>query len=316
MESLPYSYKVKQQAGNPPYIKGEGRLDGWEEIASFLSRGIRTVRRWEKDLALPVRRLSKLRRSRVHAYRKELTHWMKAQEQHPLLPAFFKDDPKFDGTPHVGAPRDVLTSWKNIAAFLGRSVRTVQRREQEMGLPIRRHKSEGRGFPYALRSELAQWLKEYRLPTGSTGSGRPGMEPLHLLKTMIDGWSAFIVVLNERGNIFAVNRAWQTETHGHGSRSTYCGIGMNYVDVCNSLSRAKSGPTPTAIGGITDLLKGVRQSLQLRYRANTPTDKRWFLLQSARFDLRGAACLVLIHSDVTELLGDGIPLKACPSAKS
>lgn len=72
------------------------------------------------------------------------------------------------------------------------------------------------------------------------------------------------MVLNERGNIFAVNRAWQTETDGHDSRDTYCGIGKNYVGLGKTLSRAKFEPTPTAKGGITDLLTGVRRSLQLR----------------------------------------------------
>jgi hypothetical protein len=32
----------------------------------------------------------------------------------------------------------VLTSWKEIAQYLGKGVRTVQRWEQELGLPVRR----------------------------------------------------------------------------------------------------------------------------------------------------------------------------------
>ena len=80
--------KLRRKPITRPLSKDNARLDGWREIASFLSRGIRTIRRWEKDYALPVRRLFKHRRSRVHAYRKELAHWVKRREEHPSLTAY------------------------------------------------------------------------------------------------------------------------------------------------------------------------------------------------------------------------------------
>ncbi len=36
-------------------------LNSWKEIAAYMGRGVRTVQRWERDLALPVRRLGKER---------------------------------------------------------------------------------------------------------------------------------------------------------------------------------------------------------------------------------------------------------------
>ena len=159
--------KLRRKPGNR-HLETETRLDGWEEIASFLGRGIRTVRRWEKDAALPVRRLFKGRRSRVHAYRNELAHWVKRQEEYPSLPLYLTSESQPDGDPNVNAHRDVLAGWKEIAAFLGRSVRTVQRREKAIGLPVRRLKSTGRSIAYALRSELAAWLKEQGIRVAST----------------------------------------------------------------------------------------------------------------------------------------------------
>ncbi len=55
----------------------------------------------------------------------------------------------------------VLNSWKEIAAYLGRSVRTVQRMEVELGLPIRRPKGHARSSVVAIPSELDQWLKSF-----------------------------------------------------------------------------------------------------------------------------------------------------------
>jgi TolB-like protein len=52
------------------------RLDSWKEIAAFFGRDQRTVRRWEKDSALPVHRLPGAAKGRVFAYASELDHWL------------------------------------------------------------------------------------------------------------------------------------------------------------------------------------------------------------------------------------------------
>jgi len=59
-------------------------------------------------------------------------------------------------------PEDRLDSWKEIAAYLGRGIRTVQRWEQEEGLPVHRLAHEKRGSIYARREELAAWWKSRR----------------------------------------------------------------------------------------------------------------------------------------------------------
>ena len=52
---------------------------------------------------------------------------------------------------------DRLDSWKDIAAYLKREVRTVQLWEKNEGLPIHRHAHRKRGTVYASRSELDLW---------------------------------------------------------------------------------------------------------------------------------------------------------------
>jgi DNA-binding beta-propeller fold protein YncE len=58
-------------------------------------------------------------------------------------------------------PSDRLDSWKEIAAFLGRTVRTVQRWEKTAGLPVRRG-GPGRGAVVASKLELADWWQRRR----------------------------------------------------------------------------------------------------------------------------------------------------------
>ena len=65
---------------------------------------------------------------------------------------------------------DRLDSWKEIAAFLGRGVRTVQRWEREEGLPVHRLAHDKRGSVYARREELAAWWESRRLTLASQPS--------------------------------------------------------------------------------------------------------------------------------------------------
>ena len=57
-------------------------------------------------------------------------------------------------------PDNFLDSWKEIAAYLGREVRTVQRWEKKEGLPVHRQIHEKLGTVYAYKSEVDAWWRE------------------------------------------------------------------------------------------------------------------------------------------------------------
>jgi Tol biopolymer transport system component len=59
-------------------------------------------------------------------------------------------------------PGDRLDSWKAIASYLGRGVRTVQRWEREEALPVHRLAHEKRGSVYAYRPEVDAWWESRR----------------------------------------------------------------------------------------------------------------------------------------------------------
>src|ERR1700724_2302567 len=77
----------------------------------------------------------------------------------PPLGERLKPDPPAD------EPR--LESWGEIAAYLRREIRTVQRWEKYQGLPIRRLTIGKLGSVYAYRSELDKWYRE-RQPQAET----------------------------------------------------------------------------------------------------------------------------------------------------
>ena len=112
------------------------RLESWQEIAQYLGREVRTVQFWDKNSDLPIHREwdDDLW---VYADTAELDSW---QQQHPKQLA-------------------QLNSWNEIAAYLGRGVRTVQFWEKRAGLPVYRVKWADQIWICAGVAELDTWKK-------------------------------------------------------------------------------------------------------------------------------------------------------------
>jgi hypothetical protein len=198
-----------------------------------------------------------------------------------------------------------LAGWKEVAAFLGRSVRTVQRWENEAALPVRRLRSKARSIPYALRSELAAWLKEWGIPAGSTEGAGVSAQPPPLLQTFIDGYGANIAVLDVTGTVVAVNRAWKEFSASHGQHDPNFGLGKDYLDFCRSAAWGGVEAASAAKAAIIEMRSGARQECKVKYPYDYPEKKRWFSFHVTRLNFRGSAFLIVAHSDITGLLEDG-----------
>ena len=68
-------------------------------------------------------------------------------------------------------PDNLLDSWKEIAGYLERDVRTVQRWEKKEGLPVHRHHHEDAGTVYAFKSEIDEWKRERAVKNPNNGEG-------------------------------------------------------------------------------------------------------------------------------------------------
>ena len=76
------------------------------------------------------------------------------------------------------SPDDRLDSWKEIAAYVKRGVRTVRRWESEEGLPVHRHVHRTLGSVYAYKSEIDVWRQSgARRPAPRSPASAPGADP-------------------------------------------------------------------------------------------------------------------------------------------
>ena len=60
------------------------RLDSWKEVAAYLGRGERTVKRWERERGLPAYRVPGGGRACVYSYTAELDRWLGSDKAHGL----------------------------------------------------------------------------------------------------------------------------------------------------------------------------------------------------------------------------------------
>ena len=111
----------------------------------------------------------------------------------------------------------------------------------------------------------------------------------------LDSLSAHIAVLDEHGEVIAVNASWRGFAESEGGHSDY--VGSNYITVCE----AADDPLAKQVArGLTEVLAGERDALKLEYPCHSPSAQRWFLLSATRYAGSGPTRLVVLHADITE----------------
>ena len=94
----------------------------------------------------------------------------------------------------AGLPEDRLESWKEIAAFLGKGVRTVVRWEKTEGLPVHRHLHERRSSVFAYKSEVGAWWRS-RQSILEDPTQQPSEVPLRPTRSTHRMWWVWLLAL-------------------------------------------------------------------------------------------------------------------------
>lgn len=110
------------------------------------------------------------------------------------------------------SPGDRLDSWKEIAAFLRREVRTVQRWEKTARLPVHRLRIERQSAVYAYKSELNAWYADRKPQLDSDSEGAEGEETATLRERPRMPWRLVAAVALLPLLLFAiyvVSKSWR-----------------------------------------------------------------------------------------------------------
>jgi Tol biopolymer transport system component len=132
--------------------------------------------------------------------------------------------------PQPTGERRRLDSWKEIAAYLRRGIRTVQRWEREEGLPVHRLAHAERSSVFADPAELTDWWKSRQIaPAGKSPIGAAIAEPrLQRVTgtTAATFWPALssdarmVVYVSDAGQDGATPQVWLQQVGGAAVRLT------------------------------------------------------------------------------------------------
>ncbi len=115
---------------------------------------------------------------------------------------------------------------------------------------------------------------------------------------ILNSLTSEIVVVDEQGQVLAVNEAWLQPGHQHGIVDmSMVGVGANYFAVC-AAAPPETGAS-TVLRGLQSVIAGEISEFTYEYPLAAPGGTRWFALRAVplRGDRRG---LVIAHNDITE----------------
>jgi|GEM_PF-1205000 len=120
------------------------------------------------------------------------------------------------------------------------------------------------------------------------------------LQATIDALASHIAILDERGQIIAVNARWRLFAEANGYAGSNYGLGLNYLEICEAATGPDAEEAPMVAEGIREVMAGQRNQFYLEYPAHNPLERRWFGVRVTHFQDAEATWLVVTHEDVTE----------------
>jgi PAS domain S-box-containing protein len=125
------------------------------------------------------------------------------------------------------------------------------------------------------------------------------MDLQRFLQSTIDALPAHLAVLDETGRIIAVNQAWRQFSDDNEGTAASCGVGANYVTVCEKASGRGAEEGLEVSQGIQSVLTGQHEAFCLEYPCHSPTEERWFSVCVTPFAGEGPVRVVVAHENIT-----------------
>ncbi len=136
-----------------------------------------------------------------------------------------------------------------------------------------------------------------RVERGAGEGGRSAAE--HFAYVTLDALSEHVAVLDARGAILAVNRAWRDFAVANSPAPDGLGEGANYFAACASATGEGAEYGASFAAGLRAVIEGESEEFTLEYPCHSPPQKRWFIARVKRFEFEGEARAVVTHANVT-----------------
>lgn len=117
-------------------------------------------------------------------------------------------------------------------------------------------------------------------------------------ENVLDALAAHIAVLDNRGLIIAVNRAWACFSNENGGWPHGYGVGVNYPEAVRASAERGDSSAAHALAGLNAVLAGQKSQFELEYPCHGAGEERWFLMQVS--PLPDNSGCVVSHLNITK----------------
>jgi len=121
-----------------------------------------------------------------------------------------------------------------------------------------------------------------------------------LARSVLDGLSARVAVIDGSGAIVFVNGAWRAFAVASGADPAKTCEGADYLGACDSAAGPYSDGAAGFAAGARAVLAGRRDSFDLEYPCPAPDGPRWFVARATRLPVSMPPRAVVAHEDVTD----------------
>ncbi|GAC1445311.1 MAG: hypothetical protein NVSMB55_25710 [Mycobacteriales bacterium] len=103
--------------------------------------------------------------------------------------------------------------------------------------------------------------------------------------------------ISANGTILAVDAGWRSFMTANGGDDLSCGVGANYLAVCEAAIGERRGGAARVVDGVRAVLSGAAARFDFTYPCHSPREERWFAL--CVIPTANASGAVLRHRDIT-----------------
>lgn len=115
----------------------------------------------------------------------------------------------------------------------------------------------------------------------------------------LDALSEHVAVLDARGTVLAVNRAWREFAVANSPTPSGLCEGANYFDACAAATGDGAEYAARFAAGLRAVVEGGSEEFTLEYSCHSSTERRWFIARAKRFEGGGEPRAVVTHANVT-----------------
>ena len=188
----------------------------------------------------------------------------------------------------MGHRLEINSSKEQILDYLGSTFEDfIDARHREYESALSREKQIAQAETYKVREDMLRKEKE-------------NLARMHgFLQSTLDALPIRIAILDPSGTILAVNAAWRRLSGADPLAGKPCGVGVNYLNACETESPVRTNHAATIACGIREVIGRRRDEYSREYPSEVNDDRKWFNVRITHFGDTETVRVVVAHEDIT-----------------